>query len=593
MMDMAMKIELARTRALRRLALAIGLSVAAATAAHAQDGAPPRADYGAPAPLQSASADADAEAQEGQEAEPAPGQRRRSRRPARSRAEIHPYLEVSQVLSADLGSGGETLTYTSLAVGVDGQVQSRRVTAQISYRYERDIDWNDNGVDTDVHSGLAAVNVEIVPGALQLDAGALATRTGGEGRVFGVTNRDDTVDVYSAYVGPTLSTHAGPLAINAAYRLGAVWVDDHSAAGTLDDDFDHSVAHSATASLGMAPGGSGLPFGWTVGAGYAREDNGGRWDQRFEGAYVRGDLVLPIGPTLALTAGVGYEDMRADQRDFVRDAGGAPVIGPDGPSPDPTRPRLLTYDLSGMIYDGGVIWRPSPRTELQARAGRRYGGTTYTGSLDHRFNSHQGVHISVFDTVETFGHLLTSDFSGLPNGFDVNRDPLTGGLGGCVFGGQGGGHGGSRGGGGACFDRSLSRISGNSFRMRGGSLVFSGERGRWSYGLGAGYAHRRYNRPQIAGVAAFAGSDETWSVYGSLSRQLSRTSSLNLNAFASWYDSDVNADAVSTIGGTMSYNRSFLSENLQLMAALGLYNSDDGTDSATNASALGGLRYTF
>jgi len=579
-----MKTELARTRALRRLALAIGLSLAAATAAQAQDAPPPRADYGAPASDQSSSAEADAEAQEGREAEPAPT-RRRGQRPARVRSEIHPYLEVAQVLSADLGSGGETLTYTSLAVGVDGQVQTRRVTAQVSYRYERDIEWNNGGVDRDSHAGLAAVNLEVVPGALQIDAGALATRTGGEGRVFGVTNRNDTVDVYSAYVGPTLSTHAGPLAINAAYRLGAVWVDDHRAAGTLNDDFDSAVAHSATASVGMAPGGSGLPFGWTVGAGYAREDNGGRFDQQFEGYYVRGDVVLPVGATLALTAGVGYENMRADQRDLVRDAGGAPVIGPDGPTPDPSGGRLLTYDLDGVMYDAGVIWRPSPRTELQARAGRRYGGTTVTGSLDHRFNSHQGIHIDVFDSVQTFGNSLANDYSGLPSSFDANRDPVTGGLGGCVFGAQGNG--------GACFDRSLVSISGNSFRMRGGSLVFSGERGRWSYGLGAGYAHRRYNRPQIAGVAAFAASDQVYSVYGSLSRQLSRTSSLDLNAFASWYDSDVSADAISTLGATASYNRSFLSEHLQLMAALGLYNSDDGTDSTTNASALGGLRYTF
>jgi len=580
-----MKIELARTRTARRLALAIGLSLAAATGAHAQDAPPARADYGA---AQGQSADAGAEAQEGQEAEPAPSSRR-GRRPARVRSEIHPYLEGAQVLSADLGSGGETLTYTSLAVGVDGQVQTRRVTAQISYRYERDIQWNNGASDSDSHTGLAMVNLEIVPGALQLDAGALATRTGGDGRVFGVTSRDETIDVYSAYVGPTLSTHAGPLAINASYRLGAVWVDDHRAAGLLNEDYDNSIAHSATASIGMAPGGAGLPFGWTVGAGYAREDNGGRFDQQFEGYYVRGDLVLPVGATLALTAGVGYENMRADQRDLVRDINGVPVIGPTGPTPDPAAPRLLTYELDGVMYDGGVIWRPSARTELQARAGRRYGGTTVTGSLDHRFNSHQGIHIDVFDSVQTFGNQLANDYSGLPSGFDANRDPVTGGLGGCVFGGQGQG----QGKGGACFDRSLVSISGNSFRMRGGSLVFSGERGRWSYGIGAGYAHRRYNRPQIAGVAAFAASDEVYSIYGSLSRQLSRTSSLNLNAFASWYDSDVNADAVSTIGATASYNRSFLSEHLQLMAALGIYNSDDGTDSATNASALGGLRYTF
>jgi len=151
----------------------------------------------------------------------------------------------------------------------------------------------------------------------------------------------------------------------------------------------------------------------------------------------------------------------------------------------------------------------------------------------------------------------------------------------------------AQGGSGRCFDRSLATITGTSFRMRGGSLVFSGERGLWSYGLGAGYAHRRYARPIVSGFASVAGEDEVYSVYGTIGRQLSRTSEVNFDAFASWYDSDIAIDTVSTLGATLSYNRSLLLERLQLRAALGLYHSDDGTDSATNASAMGGLRYTF
>ena len=48
-----------------------------------------------------------------------------------------------------------------------------------------------------------------------------------------------------------------------------------------------------------------------------------------------------------------------------------------------------------------------------------------------------------------------------------------------------------------------------------------------------------------------------------------------------------------TLGATLSYNRSMFLERLRLMAAIGITNSDDGTDSATSAQALGGLRYTF
>jgi hypothetical protein len=578
MMDMAMKTELALPRALRRLALAAGLTLCA-SALLAQDAPPPRADGNAP----EAQA-AEGEAQASQDEDAPSARSHRPRRVQHARAEIHPYLEVAQVLSAELGGGGDTLTYTSVAAGVDGSVETRRVTAQMSVRYERDIEWNNRVADRDNISGLAAINAHIVPGALDFSAGALATRTGGDGRVFGVTNRDNAVDVYSVFLGPTLSTHAGPLAVNASYRFGYVAVDDHRPNSILDADFDHSTAHSATASVGMSPG--RLPFGWTVGAGYAREDTGGRFDQNFEGEYVRGDVVVPVGPTLAVTAGVGYEKIQADQRDFVRDGGGAVVIGPNGPTPDPNAPRLLTYDLSGMMYDAGIIWRPSPRTELQARAGHRYGGTTYVGSLDHRFNSRDGVHAEVFDTVETVGRSLTNDLGSLQGSFDATRDPLTGSLGGCVFG--------SAGANGVCLDRSLNSITGSTYRVRGASLVFSGERGLWNYGVGASYAHRRYFRPTIAGFTGFASSDDAFGLYGSLGRRLSRTSEIDFSAYASWYGTDVPGQHdVTSIGGTISYNRTFLLERLRLLAALGVYHSDDGVDDSTVASALAGLRYTF
>jgi hypothetical protein len=564
MMDMAMTNELHLTRRLGRLALAIGLTLAGA-AAHAQSGPPP-ADPG----ITGSATQADG----------APAARRHGR------GEIRPYLEVAQVLSADLNNGGETLTYTSVAAGVDGRIETRRVTAQMGLRYEHHFDWQNQSGDQDVVSGVAMVHAEVAPGVLSLDAGAIATRTGGEGRTFGVTNQDRSVDVYSAYAGPTLATHAGPLAINGAYRFGYTKVDDHRPGGLLDDDFDSATAHSLTGSIGMSPR-SGLPFGWTVGAGYARENSGGRFRNRFEGAYVRGDVVVPVGPTLALTAGVGYEDIQASQRDVVRDAGGVPVPDAQGRlTPNPGAPRLLTYDMDGIMYDGGIIWRPSPRTELQARAGHRYGGTTYVGSFTHRIGNHASVNAAVYDTVETFGRGLTNTISSLPANLNISRDPLTGGLNGCVFGQTGGG---------ACLDRSLQSITGSTFRARGATISFAGERGLWSYGIGAGYNHRRYFRPAGAAFAAGqAGEDQDVSVYANVGRRLSRTSSIDANAYLSWYDNDLpGSHAVTSTGATLSYNRSFLLERLQLLAAMGLYNTDDGTDSATNASGLVGLRYTF
>ena len=569
--------ELHLTRRLTRLALAFGLALASA-AAFAQDAPPPPASgvsYPEPAPAAGQGIGPDAAA-------PAPSGRR-----AHSRGEIRPYLEVQQVLSADLSNGGDTLTYTSVAAGVDGHVETRRVTAQASLRYERDIDWNGHVRQQDNVSGVAMVHAEVVPGGVSLDAGGLATRTGGPGRVFGVTNRDNTTDVYSLYAGPTVATHAGPLAINGAYRFGYTKVNEHGVGPLLGDDFDSSTDHSLTGSIGMGTRNGGLPFGWTIGGGYVRDTTNDAFRHRFEGSYVRGDLVVPVGPTLALTAGVGYERIRASQRDFVRDAAGVPVPDAQGrPQADPTRPRQLTYDMDGIMYDGGIIWRPSPRTELQARAGHRYGGTTYLGTLTHQVGRHAALNVAVYDTVETFGHQLANDISNLPANFNVSRNPLTGSLGGCVFGQAGGG---------VCLDRSLQAITGDTFRARGVMASVSGERGLWSYGIGAGYNRRHYFRPVLTGVTVLGATrDEDFSVYGDVGRRLSRTSSVNFDAYASWYDNNLaNFDSVTSEGASLSYSRTFMLERLQFMAALGLFHSDDGTVSSTNGAASAGLRYTF
>jgi hypothetical protein len=565
-----MRPERALRRALWGLGVALGLCLPPAALAQATS---PQAGVSYASPPAQAAGDSDTD-------RPAP------RRRAARRAEVRPYLEVDQVVTADL-NGGDTLTYTTLAAGVDGRVTTRRVTAQMSYRYERRIAWDGDVADQDVHSGIALVGVEAIPGALNLEAGALAARTGGEGRLLTPTDRDGATQVYAVYGGPSLSTRAGPMTVNASYRLGYVAVDaDDGLAGT-GRDYDKGVAHSASVSVGMAPG--RLPVGWTVGAGYAREEFG-RFDNRFEGAYVRGDVVVPVSHSLALTAGVGYETIEASQQDFARDQNGAPIVGPDGRlAPDPTRPRLLTYDIDGIMYDAGIIWRPTNRTELQARAGRRYGGTTVVGSLEHRFNGSYGMRAVVYDGIDTFGRMTVNNISSLPSGFEINPNPLIGGLpiAGCIFGEDPGS--------GVCFDQSLQSISGQAFRHRGAGILLSGTSRRWDFGLGAGYAHRRYGQPDNADPLLFdRRTDEGVSLFANLGRDLGRTSAIGFDAYASWFDSDrPDFDGVFSTGITGTYRRSFLLQRLQFLAALGLYHTDAGTADSTIASGLVGLRYTF
>lgn len=518
--------------------------------------------------------------------------------PGSARSQVVPYLEVQQVLSADLNDG-DVLTYSTLAAGVDARAQTRRVEAQISYRYERRIGWGDNLADDDVHTGLAAMRAELVPNTLALNAGALATRarSNGRGPILGFNTADSRflADVYSLYAGPDYSSRIDALDVAASYRLGYVQVDDHSLAGLpllpgtpILDRYDSSVNHSAKASVGMGPG--DLPFGWTVGAGYTREDVD-RLDQRYEAKFIRGDVILPVSPTVALTAGAGYEEIEASQQDIVRDANGVPIVTPSGRLiANPDAPRLLAYDQSGLIWDAGVIWRPSRRTELQARVGRRYGDTTIVGSIRHQLNSAFAMVGSVYDSVDSYGRILVADLAATPVNFRNNRNPFNpgvGGIGGCIFGNDPGT--------GTCLDNAFHAISTANFRNRGANLLFSGGRGPWTVGLGANYSHRKYFTPDVQnGFALDRYADESFTLSAGLTRQLSRTSQANFEAYASWFDSGLPAsEAVFGTGATASYYRSFLFDRLQAQAAAGVYTTDSGFDDSTVAQGLIGLRYSF
>jgi hypothetical protein len=506
------------------------------------------------------------------------------------RARLTPYLEVQQVVTADF-SGGDVLTYTGVGGGIDGTIATRRVQATISYNYQHRIGWNERLDDHDVHSGLAAVHVDAVPGVLAFDAGAMAARTHADIRVPAPVARtvDDpnVAEVYSAYAGPSLSTHAGPVKVNAAYRLGYVRVDDHSLSGLPADAprvdrYSSSTVHNASVSFGMTPG--ELPFGWTVGAGYAREDQS-RLNADFEGKYVRGDVVLPVSPTLAVTGGVGYETMDASVSDFARDAQGRPVLTPGGEILlDPSRPRLQTLDQDGIMWDAGVIWRPNPRTELQARAGWRYGGTSFTGSLEHRINSHTALTATVFDSVSSFGRLVVSDLAGVPTSFGIPRGGFTGG---CVFGTDPGT--------GTCFGDALQSLSSFNFRNRGANLLYSTARGPWNVGLGAGYANRHYLTPRGTGAFALEGvTDQSFTLNGNVGRRLTRTSGYDVNAYAAWYDSGIAAaDGAFGAGVTGRYYRNIYDERLQAQISAGLYTSQAGDFDASYGSILVGLRYSF
>lgn len=508
----------------------------------------------------------------------------------RHRIAIAPYIELDQAVIANLkGGGNDVLTYTTVAAGVDAAIRTRRVEAQANVRYEHVFGWGDKIGDQDVLSGIARAHLSIIPDQLSIEAGGLATRFRSD---FNGANGALTIDsesiskVYSGYVGPTLTSHIGDLGVNAAYRFGYTRVEDDfttSLPGSVPlHAHDESRYHNVSASVGMQPG--DLPFGWAVGGGYQRED-ADQLDQRYKDQFVRADVTVPITPTVALLAGAGYEDVEISQRDALRDVDGVPVVANGRFVTDPNSPRLLAYDTDGLIWDVGVLWRPSRRTRLEARVGERFGSMHYIGSFSWQPDRYSALNIAVYDSIDSFGRLVTSGVAGLPDNFVAPRNPFTGDLGGCAFGQTGG----------QCLNDALSALGIANFRNRGVAVQYSRQHGVWNWGVGAGYANRKFIAPRTGSLSSIDGATDE-NIYAVLfaARRLDDRSGVDLSVYATSYDSGIPGGIdVVNIGGYASYYRN-LTRRLTATAALGLDAVDpDSAESVIAALGQIGVRYTF
>ena len=519
--------------------------------------------------------------------------------PAQSarRVTINPYVEANQTLSADL-NGGDVLTYTSLAAGVDAAVQTQRISGQVSYRYEHRFGWGDRLGDDDIHSGLARVDARVTP-SLTLEAAGIATRSRSDirGAAPGVLvgNVSNVSQIYSVYAGPSFTSNAGPVTLNANYRLGYTKVDtptfgDAGLGGQRLDYYDDSIGNTVTASASVRPGAI-APFGLTVSGAYDRE-TASQLKQRYEGYYGRGDILQPISPYVALTAGVGYEKIETSQKDPVVDATGTPVLDRDGRFvTNEASPRRVAYRTDGIYYDAGVVWRPNRRTSVEAHVGRRYGSLSYTGTATYQASDSVGLAVNVYDGVQTFGRQLRTGIGNLPTSFlSGNQQGFGQQFNGCVFGSSGAQPGG-------CLNDVFQSISTASYRARGIDGVISATRGRSTWGAGIGYANRKLYAPRLAPGLVVAGLDDE-SYYGQLfyTRRLTPVSGVNADLFVNYYDSgvdDITGDTgVWSYGGTGTYFHNF--GRLGTTASLGLYSFKVGDlDSDWSAQALIGARYQF
>ncbi len=504
---------------------------------------------------------------------------------------VQPYIEVSQVVSAELSPGNDVVTFTQVAAGVDINVQGRNSGAAVSLRYERNIGYGDDSVDTDTISGVARGTLALVPNALSLEAGALASRSridgGGAATPNPLVREDAESRIYSLYAGPSLNTRVGALDVQGVARVGYNRFEADDAlvtqAGDAVDVFDESVTYLGQLRAGVRPS-EVLPVGLAVTAGGFQEDID-TLDQRVRDLYVRGDVTVPVSRTLALVAGAGYEDVEISSRDALRDADGNPVVGADGRLVTNTSaPRQIAFDVDGLLWDVGVLWRPSSRTNLQAAVGRRYDSTTYYGTFTYAPSQRSSFAVSAYDGVSGFGGVLNNGLARLGSDFEAIRNPVTGDFGGLVSGTEG-----------QALIGGLGSTRAAAFRGRGVLASYQRNMGRTTAAIGAGYDRRTFIAAAGTALAPANGlTDESYYVVAGLSRQIGQSADISTNAYVNWFDAAGTGNDVTALGGSIAYNQS-ITQRLVGRAAVAVdyFDSEFTAEDFAFATALVGLRYNF
>ena len=515
------------------------------------------------------------------------------------KVKVTPYIEAQQVAFADLNGGGrEVLTYSVLSAGIDAGISGRNNQASVSARYERRFGWN-KSKDSDAYSGLARASLGVVPQAVQFEAGAVATRTAIASNGAVITGSQDFADnvtqVYSVYAGPQLATRVGNVAVTGSYRAGYTRVDSGdviapAAVNPTVDLFDESITHNAAIRAGIKPG-DGLPVGIGVGGGYNREDIS-NLDQRIEDRWARSDVTVPITPDLHVVGGVGYEKVQVSSRDAARDpVTGAPVTGADGRYvTDKTAPRTIAYNADGLIWDAGLVWRPSRRVGLSAHVGRRYGSTSYYGSFAYAPSERSSFNVSVYDSIDGIGGQLNKALASLPTDFEAVRNPFNGSLGGCVA--TGGSIDGEQS---PCLSNALGSVRSAVFRARGVMASYGYTGNRIQFGVGAGYDRRKFiAAPGTVLAAANGVVDENIWVAAYLNGRIDRNSSFSTSVHGNLFESgDALAGETTAIGATAAYYRQ-LTRKLTASAAVGVDGiKRENLPEAWSGQAMVGLRYSF
>ena len=504
---------------------------------------------------------------------------------------IKPYIEASQVVEDYITPAHDVMTYTVISAGGDAVINGRNNQGVISVRLEERVSEDRTQNSTGV-SGIARLSSSLVPDTLRVDYGAYANRVyvtaGGETVDAGSTSSDSLTQLYAVYAGPTFSQQFGDVAVTAHYHAGYAGADGgiNTTVGNSSlhtDILGHSIIQDAKIAIGTRAG-EGLPVGTGLDASWYRE-NVSNLDQQVLDRHVRGEVSIPVDDTTALVGGVGYEHVTVGSRNAVMSGGAYLTDSAGNYITDYSTPRYVAFESEGLIWDAGVVWRPSRRTNLELHVGRRYGEVGAYGFFNYQPDDRTAFNVVLYNGVTGFGGSLTNSLFNMPTQFVTVRDAITGNLTSCMSSMQGG----------SCLAGATGSLNSTVYRGRGVSTSYSKDLGRWQFGFGAGYDRREYLTAQETVLAAINGKvDEYYWLAAYMGARLSEHSTfqgtLDLYNYQSGLTSYGNMNAVRAVALYQHYLSSHLSASASL-AVDGVTRTQADDSWSTYGSV--GMRYSF
>jgi uncharacterized protein (PEP-CTERM system associated) len=511
------------------------------------------------------------------------------------RPEFGAFLDVQQLGEMQLsGAGSDDVTYTEVSGGATGRINNRRIVASASYRLSYRIPEVGDISKSVSQDGVMRLQANVIDEWLTVNTGAIVTRSrvaaGGSAPQFDSANPKNLTQTYSAFLQPSLVHRFGDLGVSASYRYAYTQNESGQTGGVITglptDRFSNSKAQQGELSFGMDN--SSLPFDWSISSQYRRE-NTSNLAQHFRALSTTAEVKVPVTDFVALVGSGGYEQTRTSQRRALVDPlTGLPVLGKGGRFVvDPASPRLLTYDMDGLIGDAGIIWKPSRRTRLEARAGYRYGGLSVTGLIEMHPSEQSGVTVIVTDRIESFGQGVSGGLADAPANLDLGQtlDPASS-YQNCLFGKSPGT--------GRCIGGALGQASASTYHERAATVIFNRRMRKWSVATSLGYTRRTYIDDPGTLFSLDGVVDQSFFGDVSLTGQLTRNSGVSFSFSGNLFKNG-QAGASDVLSGSFSsnYYRTF-GRGIRAQASLAIESSkQDGVTADVSGRAQLGVQYQF